>query len=249
MNTERWDKLARPPASALKTIGAGRLRGMTDVKPMWRYRVMTEVFGECGEGWKFDIVKLWTEQGSEGQICAFAQVNLYLRHTPDVADLWSEPIPGVGGSLLVAKEKEGLHTSDEAFKMAVTDALSTAMKMIGVAADIHMGQWDGTKYRDEPTTTQTTQPPAPSSQGFSGTNKIGKRFRGTGKPLPAGWFDRAKTNRAAAIEELGGKNFGTEMNPVTGKYEIVAFVDPPQREPGEDASFDWGNDELPPAMR
>ena len=34
--------------------------------------------------------------------------------------------------------------------MAVTDAFSTALKMLGVAADIYAGRWDGSKYRDTP---------------------------------------------------------------------------------------------------
>ena len=52
--------------------------------------------------------------------------------------------------MLVTKESKGLHTSDEGFKMALTDALGVAMGKIGVAADIYMGQWDGSKYKDAP---------------------------------------------------------------------------------------------------
>ena len=37
-------------------------------------------------------------------------------------------------------------TDDEAFKKAYTDALSNAMKFIGVAADVHMGLFDDNKY-------------------------------------------------------------------------------------------------------
>jgi hypothetical protein len=72
---------------------------------------------------------------------AFSQINLKVGETI---------IPGIGGAGLIQKEKEGLRANDEAYKMAVTDALSTAMKMIGVGADIHLGQWDGSKYKDEP---------------------------------------------------------------------------------------------------
>jgi len=50
--------------------------------------------------------------------------------------------------MLVTKESKGLHSSDEGFKMAVTDALSTAMKLLGVGADIYSGMWDGTKYKE-----------------------------------------------------------------------------------------------------
>ncbi len=71
---------------------------------------------------------------------------------------WSSPIPGIGGSMLVAKEQSGLHTSDEAYKMAITDALSVAMKMLGVAADIYAGLWDGAEYKtNEATKKQTTK--------------------------------------------------------------------------------------------
>jgi len=76
-------------------------------------------------------------------------------------DVWSDAIPAIGGSVLVSKESAGLHASDEGYKMAITDALGTAMKMLGVAADIYAGLWDGTKYKDAVETTpvkDTTEP-------------------------------------------------------------------------------------------
>ncbi len=146
-NLAIWDHVARPPASALKTIRGGRLKGMTDVNPQWRYRAMTDVFGPCGIGWRYDIVRIWTEPGVDGQIMLFAHISLNARDL-ETGD-WSAPIPGVGGSVLVSKEASGLHGNDEAVKMAVTDALSVAMKMLGVAADIYAGRWDGTKYADD----------------------------------------------------------------------------------------------------
>jgi len=68
-----------------------------------------------------------------------------------IDDQWSEAIPGHGGSKFIAREKintpdERLYTSDEAYKMAVTDALSVAFKQLGFGADVHMGRWDGSKY-------------------------------------------------------------------------------------------------------
>ena len=136
-----WDKFCKPPSTALKQIGGGRLKGMTDINPQWRYKAMTDVYGECGDGWKYTIDKLWIEDGVAGEKAAFAQVSLHVG---------KEAIPGIGGSMLIAKESSGLRTSDEAFKMAVTDALSVAMKMLGVGADIYMGLWDGSKYKDAP---------------------------------------------------------------------------------------------------
>ena len=143
---ETWNKLKQPPPSALKTIKGGRLKGMTDVNPQWRYQAMTEQFGVCGVGWKYSVQRVWSEAGADGQMCAFAEVLLYIRLKSE--DMWSDGIPGTGGSMMISKEKTGLHTSDECYKMAVTDALSVAMKMLGVAADIYAGLWDGSKYKD-----------------------------------------------------------------------------------------------------
>lgn len=150
--THIWDAVSRPPATALKQIKGGRLTGMTDVNPQWRYRAMTETFGPCGYGWRFDIVRTWTTPGTEGQVLAFSEVHLWWRRTDygnTGPDDWQGPIPGIGGSMLVTKERDGLRTNDEGFKMATTDALSVAMKMLGVAADIYAGLWDGSKYKEE----------------------------------------------------------------------------------------------------
>lgn len=145
-NMKHWLAMSRPPAKALKTIRGGRLQGMTDVNPQWRYQAMTEQFGPCGIGWKYDIDKLWTEPGCEGEVLAFAQISLRVfKH-----DFWSDPIVGVGGNHLIAKEKNGLRNNDECWKMAITDALSVALKMLGVAADIYAGLWDGSKYVTAP---------------------------------------------------------------------------------------------------
>jgi len=151
MNMNYYNMMKRPPKTALKQIQGGRLKGMTDIKPQWRTEVMTEVFGPCGIGWSYEIEKLWSEPAPDNQVFSFAKVTVKIK----VDGEWSQPIPGIGGSMLIEKEKSGLHASDEAYKMAVTDALSVAMKALGVAADIYMGEWDGSKYR-----TQQQQLPA-----------------------------------------------------------------------------------------
>ena len=139
-NMKLWNAVKQPPASALKTIQAGRLKGKTDISPQWRLQVMTEQFGPCGNGWSYKIDDLWTEPGVDGQVFAFALVSVQIGS--------QAPVPGIGGSMLIAKGSSGLHHNDEAFKMAVTDALSVALKALGVAADIYLGLWDGSKYRE-----------------------------------------------------------------------------------------------------
>ena len=140
-----YESLARPPKDALRTINGGKLQGMSDINPQWRYKAMTEKFGLVGIGWKYEVQKLWTEQGAGNEKLAFAQVAVFVKDGKE----WSEAIVGIGGSKLVATERGSAVSNDEGYKMAVTDAFSTALKMIGVAADIYAGRWDGSKYKDE----------------------------------------------------------------------------------------------------
>ena len=140
-----YNALRQPPPEALKQIQGGRISGKTDVNPQYRYKAVTEQFGPCGVGWKYNIEKLWLEPADSGQVCAFSLVNVWVK----IDGEWSEPIPGIGGSMLTEQETKGLHVSDECFKMATTDALSVALKMLGVAADIYAGAWDGSKYKDQ----------------------------------------------------------------------------------------------------
>jgi len=153
-NMKVWNAVKQPPPSALRAIMGGRLKGKTDINPQWRYQVMTEQFGMCGTGWSYTVERVWREEAPDGQVFAFAEVRLYLIRGAE--GQWSAPIPGIGGSMLVEKEASGLHANDEGYKMAITDALSVAMKMIGVGANIYAGLSDGSKYKSTDKTPQPT---------------------------------------------------------------------------------------------
>ncbi len=147
MNLDIWEKHAKPPVEALKKINGGRIGGMTDINPQWRLKAMTDVFGPIGVGWYYDVVdKTTKEVGPE--LLVFVDINVYTKQNDD----WSKPIFGTGGNKMATKESKGIHVSDECFKMALTDALSVAMKQLGIGADIYQGAWDGSKYKDMPLT-------------------------------------------------------------------------------------------------
>jgi hypothetical protein len=136
-NTEIWESLRQVPREALKRINGGRLNGKTDINPQWRYQRMTEIFGICGIGWGYEVTRKWTKKNEETkEVAAFVDINLWVK----VDGEKSEPIQANGGSMLIAKESKGLYLSDEAYKMATTDALGTAMKMLGLAADVYLGK-------------------------------------------------------------------------------------------------------------
>lgn len=143
-NMTIFDAVRSVPPEAIKPIATGRLKGMSDINPMWRLKRLTEVFGTCGFGWKYEITRQWLETGADNEVKGFCNINLYVK----VEDKWSEAIPGTGGSSLTTVERNGVYVSDEVYKMALTDALSVACKALGMAADIYAN--DRTKYTAPP---------------------------------------------------------------------------------------------------
>lgn len=142
-NMEIYNRFAKVPENAQKTIQAGRIKGMTDINPMWRIKCLTEQFGACGIGWYYTVKDKWLETvGNE--IVAFVDIELYIK----VGGEWSKPILGNGGSKLATQEKSGVYVSDECYKMATTDAISVACKQLGIGADVY---WQGgrSKYSNE----------------------------------------------------------------------------------------------------
>lgn len=148
-NLDLYNKVRTVPKEAQKEIQAGRLKGKTDINPMWRIKTLTEQFGVCGFGWKTEIVREWLETGANGEITANVEIRLYIKQD----GAWSDAIPGIGGSALVAKETAGLRTDDDCYKKAYTDAISVACKALGIGADVYYAK-DSTKYD----TLSVTQP-------------------------------------------------------------------------------------------
>lgn len=127
------------PVTAQKSIAAGRLKGMTDINPMWRIKALTEMFGPVGIGWTTSVVNHWTER-SERETAVFVEIALSYREKEE--DPWSAPVYGIGGAMLISIEKRGkpeeyVFLNDEAYKMAYTDAISVACKALGIAADVY----------------------------------------------------------------------------------------------------------------
>lgn len=156
-NLDLYNKLKVVPDEAIKPIQNGRLKGKSDINPMWRIRTMTEHFGVCGVGWKYVITKQWTETyGTETK--AYCNIDLFVK----VDGQWSDAIQGTGGSSEVTMERNGSYVSDECYKMALTDALSVAMKALGVGADIYFEKGKSTmdyssKYDMQEDLTKTQQ--------------------------------------------------------------------------------------------
>jgi hypothetical protein len=145
-----WDALSRTdPAHTKGFKRAGGFSG-TAVKPMWVIKRLTEEFGPCGEGWGINEPSFQTVQGNNGEVLVYCTVSGWCGATANT--LW-----GVGGDKVVTYIKaneqynrpERWENDDEAFKKAFTDAIMNAFKFLGVAADVHMGMFDDSKYVQE----------------------------------------------------------------------------------------------------
>ena len=154
-NMRIYNLLKSVPEKAQKPFNNGKFKG-TDINPMWRIKRMTELFGMCGVGWYCEILKREIIQSPDGTQSTFIALNLYVK----VNGEWSKPIYGEGGNTFYNETKNGWKvTSDEAYKMAYTDAFGNATKYIGLGADVWFER-DMTKY----TAPQQQAAPAPAPQ-------------------------------------------------------------------------------------
>lgn len=159
-NMDIYERLRNCPPEALKEIKGGRLKGMSDINPMWRIKMLTDTFGVCGFGWTTKIVRTWIDDGKDGEKTANVEIELRVK----MNDEWSEPIPGIGGAQLVAQERAGLYTDDECYKKAYTDAISVACKALGMAANVYYNRDRDSKYETIPATEPPTQNPPQQAQ-------------------------------------------------------------------------------------
>lgn len=152
-NMRIYNKVKKTPDSAQKKIEGGRLSGYTDINPMWRIKMLTELFGPCGEGWKPVITRQemvdgpthYYEKGKGENIrieecvekCVFIDLLLFYKKDDGV---WSDGVPGMGGANFITAEKFSPYMDNDCWKKAFTDALGNACKNLGFSADIYFSK-------------------------------------------------------------------------------------------------------------
>lgn len=221
-NLDLYNNIRVVPDSAKKEIQGGKLKGFTDINPMWRIKTLTEQFGVCGFGWYTDIIEKWKEEcGDEAVV--FVKIHLYVK----MGGEWSQPIVGVGGSSLVrvVNRQNGSYAdlSDEAYKMAYTDAISIACKALGMGADVYY-QKDRTKYD-----VASDQP----SQAVQARRKAANRPASSAPapsaytPVDPGLFNRMVENYVHGVAAKNGGDYRSAWINYThaGDAEIAIFDD------------------------
>ena len=140
-NLTLFNSVRAVPNKLLKAFDNGTFKG-TDINRMWRIETLTKEFGVCGFGRYYEVIHREMVTAPDGTISAFIGLNLYVKMNGE----WSKPIYGEGGNAFV--RKSGGKASDEAYKMALTDALGIAAKQLGVGADVWFA-CEKTKYTQE----------------------------------------------------------------------------------------------------
>lgn len=138
-----WNRLQRTDPKVTKPFTRpGGFRG-TQIDPTWRLQIMTEVFGPVGKGWGYEQVD-WTIAERMVFIC----VRVWYVDPETGEKCWTGP--QWGGTEMVRRRRDGVEApDDECFKMSITDALGKCLLQLGLAADVYLGQFDDSKYREE----------------------------------------------------------------------------------------------------
>jgi len=212
---EQYTKFADVPKEFTKTITGGTLKGMTDIKPQWRYQALTELYGMVGKGWFPELVKQEIIDLPEGEKMVSVLIRLIINE--------ENPILSFGGSMLVSKTKHGLKANDEAFKMALTDAISTACAKLGIGSNIYLGQDSVSKYNNITIPADSIPESAKTpSKVLNGNQTLEDYFQSFQYLEKGGWINITKKDGSLSVN---GERIVRDIesgNIVIGSYEDIS---------------------------
>lgn len=195
-NLRHWSVLGKTdPAHTKSFQRAGGFRG-TATRPIWNEMRLTEHFGPCGVGWGCDEpVFALVPAGDE--LLVYCTLRCWYAEEGKQASLY-----GVGGDKVLAKNKNGIVSDDEAYKKAFTDALGNAFKHLGVNADVHMGLFEDSKYVAEMRREFDGETePAASQSGLTSIDGSTMPAKVTQVPDPAHATRRANAEKATPAKD------------------------------------------------
>lgn len=145
-NCRIWNKLCVTPAEYGKQFTrAGGFKG-TSIDPVWRIRMLTELFGPVGKGWGFIQEDQWSDGGA-GVYTVYVRGHIWY---VDEDGERCETMSHTGGTVVESRENgygKTVSNADEVYKMAETDAFGKCCLDLGLSADIYMGIHDTDKYQ------------------------------------------------------------------------------------------------------
>lgn len=140
-NLRHWKSLCETdPKYTKQFTRSGGFKG-TAQNPTYAIKKMTDTFGPAGMGWGTGKPEFQFVSGPDGETLVYCTLSLWYLDDGKINTVW-----GVGGDSAVLKNSYGIKCDDEACKKSFTDAMTNAMKFIGMAADLHLGMFDDSKY-------------------------------------------------------------------------------------------------------
>ncbi|HCH1876064.1 hypothetical protein [Vibrio parahaemolyticus] len=149
-NMRIWAKVHKTDSEYTKRDHNGR----NSISTQYRIMKMTEAFGPAGFGWGYKVLREWTTQGAPivvnneptgmHEIIHHCEVEIWYKHQGQK----SEPITHYGDTRQFYysrgwQDKPGYFVNDdEVHKKSLSDALGKAMSMLGVCADVYLGEHD-----------------------------------------------------------------------------------------------------------
>lgn len=174
-NLALWEQVETTNPKFTKDFNVRGFQG-TAIAPAYVFKRLTEMFGPCGVGWRFvieeermvygpgehgtftttDTAKGSTDvrQYDEREVLHVLRGHLDYRATNpkpphNQGESWASTGPYFGQTKIVQRTKDGLRFVEDAPKMSVTDCLTKCAVQLGIGADIHMGMYEESKYRDD----------------------------------------------------------------------------------------------------
>jgi hypothetical protein len=141
-----WNRLMPTNPKYTKAFDRGGFKG-TATNGTYIVQRLTEEFGPCGVGWVFVLEEERIIHGHALKSGDNAQLHIvrgHIRYSID-GTYW-DTSPQFGQTMLVGENKYGTFTDEEAPKKSITDAISKCAVLLGIAADVHLGLFDDSKY-------------------------------------------------------------------------------------------------------
>lgn len=140
-NMRVWDRVCKTDPAHTKEVKFGRK--FTTIDAQYQVQRATEIFGPVGQGWAYSVKYDYISQAGFVLAIADVTVSYYDGETPcQYGPVRATNIlikPGKGDPLTA-------FVDEDAYKKAMTDALTKALSHLGFSADVFLGQYDDNRY-------------------------------------------------------------------------------------------------------
>jgi hypothetical protein len=134
-NLALWHRVEETDPSHTREVTIGRK--LTAIDSYYQIKRCTEQFGAFGDGWGYTLEDKIVTVGTD----TMAVVKMVFWYRKDAERVACAPIIAMNKLVSAAGKVD-----EEAFKKAITDALTKSLSYLGFSADVFMGRYDDNRY-------------------------------------------------------------------------------------------------------